>query len=136
VFNYLFYFPYLQGLSNWDIFSLDINHAYQEPRVVSVVKFPPGIPWVWDIEGGLVLLLEKVIFPYTLQMVLARPEWATSMYVWPYFILAFFLVKEEANKKVIVHRRRGGYGGDGYFNQFLASAIEKFSDAIQRDCLL
>lgn len=46
MFNYLFYFPYPQGLGNWAIFSLDINHAYQEPRVVVAVEFP-----TWDSMG-------------------------------------------------------------------------------------
>ena len=56
------------GLDNWDIFSLDMNHPYQEPQLVSVVEFtnnahfPSVIPWVLDIEEeGLALLIEEVI---------------------------------------------------------------------------
>ena len=39
VLNYLFNFSYLQGLGNWDIFSLDINHAYWEPGVGMAIEF-------------------------------------------------------------------------------------------------
>jgi hypothetical protein len=58
VLNYLFNFSYLQGLGNWDIFSLDINHAYWEPGVVFTTNacFPPGIPWVLNIEEECLVL--------------------------------------------------------------------------------
>lgn len=48
-------------LGNWDIFSLDINHAYQEPSFVVGVEFtnnvcfPRGISLALDMEEGLAL---------------------------------------------------------------------------------
>ena len=46
-------------------------------------------------------------------MAQTRPVRATSIYSWPLFATAFYLVIEEAGKKIIIRRKRGRHRGDG-----------------------
>jgi O-acetylhomoserine/O-acetylserine sulfhydrylase-like pyridoxal-dependent enzyme len=54
--THLIYLPYLQGLSNGNIFSLDFNYTHQVARGEEIVEVidnthsSAGIPWVHDIE--------------------------------------------------------------------------------------
>jgi hypothetical protein len=58
-------------------------------------------------------------------MYLARPIWAALIFIWLFFFfftIMFLLVKEEANKEIIIFRWNDGYRDDSNLDQLPASS--------------